>query len=507
MNPPYATAEPAGRGRWLALIAALLGWMFDGFEMGLFPVVARPALIELVGVEGLSSAEQDRAIGPWNGTIIAGFLVGAAAGGVLFGWLGDRLGRVRAMSLSILTYALFSGLGAFVTHPWHMVGVRFVAALGMGGEWSLGVALVMEVWGGRSRGLLAGLIGAAANLGYVVVALLSLSIVEVRESLSTFLLTVGLPASFVDRLAANSGWRLLMLMGMLPAIMTLFIRLFVPESENWLREQQGGRTRSWATSDLVGVLVGVAACAVIMLVWSRDSGWPLRLVTTLVGLTIVGAGYVFPVHRFLIRSGEALEARRAIYRRLALGTALSAVPLLVTWASVMWTANWADQLGQALGESGKYAKQWTQFSSASGAVVGSFAGAMLGYRLGRRKAYLGLCLGSLAAALIFFQTNSAFDSWFLVSVFALGLVTAAFYGWLPLYLPELFPTRIRATGQGFSFNFGRILAAIGALQTGALLRSLGGSYPKACTLVSLIYLVGVVVIGLAPETKDRPLPE
>jgi hypothetical protein len=89
----------------------------------------------------------------------------------------------------------------------------------------------------------------------------------------------------------------------------------------------------------------------------------------------------------------------------------------------------------------------------------------------------------------------------------LGLVTAAFYGWLPLYLPELFPTRVRATGQGISFNFGRILAAIGALQTGALLRSLGGSYPQACTLVSLIYLVGAIIIWWAPETKDRPLPE
>src|SRR5579871_2374002 len=166
------------RGRWLALIAALMGWLFDGFEMGLFPVVARPALIELLGVANKPTDVQDEVLGPWNGLIIAGFLVGAAAGGVLFGWLGDRLGRVRAMALSIMTYAAFSGLGAFATNPWHMVGVRFIAALGMGGEWSLGVALVMEIWGGRSRGLLAGLIGGSANFGYLLVALLSLSIVE-----------------------------------------------------------------------------------------------------------------------------------------------------------------------------------------------------------------------------------------------------------------------------------------------------------------------------------------
>src|SRR5438477_9280662 len=145
-------------GKWLALTAALLGWMFDGFEMGLFPVVARPALIELVGVEQRPTKEQDEAISPWNGLIIAGFLVGAAAGGVLFGWLGDRLGRVRAMSLSIFTYAIFTGLCGFATEAWHIAALRFVASLGMGGEWSLGVALVNEVWSGKSRAVTAGLI-------------------------------------------------------------------------------------------------------------------------------------------------------------------------------------------------------------------------------------------------------------------------------------------------------------------------------------------------------------
>jgi MFS family permease len=495
------------RGRWLALIAALLGWMFDGFEMGLFPVISRPALIELLGVGNESLAKQDAVISPWNGVIIAGFLVGAATGGVLFGWLGDRLGRVRAMSLSILTYALFSGLGAFVQHPWQMVVVRFVAALGMGGEWSLGVTLVMEVWGGRSRGLLAGLIGATGNLGYLVVALMSMSIVEVSGTMTTILKETPLPADWIAALSANSAWRALMLVGILPALLTLFIRLFVPESGDWRREQQRGKTTSWATRDLLGVLVGALACGGIMTVWAADAGAAARLGITAAGLLIVLVGYVYPVERYMGRSGESEASRGMIRRRLALGAALSAVPLLVTWASVMWTANWAGQLGQQVGEAGRYARQWTQFSSALGAVFGSFGGAMLGYFAGRRVAYTGLCLGSLATALMFFQSNYAFDAWFLFTVFLLGFVTAAFYGWIPLYMPELFPTRVRATGQGFSYNFGRIIAAIGALQTGALLNSLGGSYPKACSLVSLIYLVGVGVIWLAPETKGKPLPE
>src|SRR5438477_5458230 len=189
-------------GKWLALTAALLGWMFDGFEMGLFPVVARPALIELVGVEQRPTKEQDEAISPWNGLIIAGFLVGAATGGVLFGWLGDRLGRVRAMTLSILTYALVSGLGAFAVVPWQIVAVRFIAALGMGGEWSLGVALVMEVWGGRSRAVLAGVIGAAANFGYLFDGVLSLGIGSLTGTFSE----LGLSPSWAQ-------WRLMMMMG------------------------------------------------------------------------------------------------------------------------------------------------------------------------------------------------------------------------------------------------------------------------------------------------------
>ena len=164
------------RGKYMALVAALLGWMFDGFEMGLFPVVARPALQELMGDQF-----SDALFGRWYGVITAAFLVGAATGGVLFGWLGDRIGRVRAMTISILTYAIVSALGAFAQHPWHLVAVRFLAALGMGGEWSLGVALVMEIWQGKSRGLLAGLIGAAGNLGYVIVALRNSAVSLLRE--------------------------------------------------------------------------------------------------------------------------------------------------------------------------------------------------------------------------------------------------------------------------------------------------------------------------------------
>jgi MFS family permease len=143
---------------------------------------------------------------------------------------------------------------------------------------------------------------------------------------------------------------------------------------------------------------------------------------------------------------------------------------------------------------------------------------MVGDRLGRRVTYFGLCLLSLAASLWFYLGHSTYDNRFLVAVFLLGATTASFYGWLPLYLPELFGTSVRATGQGFGFNFGRILAAVGALQAGVLTNlfpngfqlagfQVPGGYPAACSTMSLVYLLGLAVIWLAPETRGQPLPD
>src|SRR6185369_17055953 len=117
------------KGQWLVLVAAFLGWMFDGLEMAIFPVVARPALQELLGTQA------DQQVGPWMGYITALFLLGAAGGGLIFGWLGDRIGRVRAMVASILAYSLFTGFCYFAQTPGQLGVFRFLAAIGMGGEW------------------------------------------------------------------------------------------------------------------------------------------------------------------------------------------------------------------------------------------------------------------------------------------------------------------------------------------------------------------------------------
>ncbi|MGH7968853.1 MAG: MFS transporter, partial [Limisphaerales bacterium] len=192
-------SSSASRAQWLVLAAAFLGWMFDGVEQGVFPLVARPALQDLLGVNA------DAQIGPWMGYVTALFLLGAAGGGLCFGWLGDRVGRVRAMVLSILAYSLFTGCCYFVRAPWQLGLFRFLAAIGMGGEWSLGVALVMECWPERRRPLLAGAIGAAANIGFGLVGILGILFHVTRES-----------------------WRWVMLAGTTTALLCLFIVRYVP---------------------------------------------------------------------------------------------------------------------------------------------------------------------------------------------------------------------------------------------------------------------------------------
>jgi SHS family sialic acid transporter-like MFS transporter len=529
------------RGAWMALTAALLGWMFDGFEMGLFPLVARPALSDLLGPSGAPK------VGLWIGIMTAVFLVGAATGGVVFGWLGDRIGRVRAMTLSVLAYTLFMGMcGLAGVWEWsfgqftlggHVVELkfgalqqlfvfRFLASLGMGGEWSLGVALVMEIWPNRSRGFLAGLIGAASNVGFLTVALLGLGLGKVIGGTQSLLLSAGLPQAWVDFVIFDSngeptGWRLLMLLGAVPALLTFFIRLMVPESERWLHAKEQGATSSWAARDLLGVAIGAIGPLTMIYLWAVNFPMPVRIIGSIAGLCLALGGYTFPVVRYLQRAIKTSPANAppwgATLGRMLMGACLSGVALIGTWASLQNAAPWADQLvdrsmpdatPEVRAAARSEARSATQIVAAIGAIIGTIGAALLGNAIGRRITYVILCVSSLASSLVFFQLNTSFGPMFLATAFLAGALTASFYGWLPLYLPELFRTSVRATGQGFSFNFGRILAAVAALQGGYLMSNVfDNNFPQACSIMSSVYLVGVVIIWFMPETHGKPLPD
>jgi MFS family permease len=411
--------EPGGtystRDMWLVLAAAFLGWMFDGLEMGIFPQIARSALGEL-----LHGAASEDTIKWWHQVIDACFLFGAAAGGLVFGWLGDRIGRVKAMAFSILVYSGFTGLLYFVTSPAQIAGLRFCAAIGMGGEWALGVALVMEVWHAKYRPLLAGMIGAAANVGFLIVG--------------------GIGAAIkIDQ----SNWRYLALVGAAPALLTFIIRLFVPESHAWKAAHTAKPTR------------------------------PLT----------------------------ELFSDKKLTRSALLAIVFASITLLGTWGAVQKIPAWVGQPNMPGRTPG--AQGYTQMSLAIGAIVGCMLAPLVAAWLNRRITFFLLCLGSLISCQLLFSLTS-YSTYFLVITFIVGGMTAAVYGWLPLYLPELFPTRVRATAQGISFNFGRIFAGVGGIVLGG---NIPGGYAKMGAAVSLIYIVGLIAIWFAPETKGKPLPE
>ncbi len=408
----------------LTLLAAFLGWMFDGMEMGIFSLIARPAFQEMwQGVPAnAGTIAPEGYVQLWMGIITAAFLFGAAAGGLVFGWLGDRIGRVRAMTISILFYSLFTGACYFVQQPWQMASLRFIAALGMGGEWSLGVALVMEVWPSKFRPLMAGFIGAAANAGFLIVGAIG----------ATWAIT-------------SDSWRWMLIIGAAPALLTFFIRIFVPESERWKEAVQGKDIK------------------------------PLREIFS-----------------------------PPLLSRTILATMFATIPLIVTWGIVQWIPLWTDQLA---GPGQPKAKAYSHSLLAIMAILGSLAAPLLGQKFGRRPAYFTMCLLSILSAYFLFTYTKTYGPLFMVGVALVGFFATSFFGWLPLYLPELFPTRVRATAQGVAFNSGRIIAAIGVFNMGTIMGFFDNSYARAGLAISMVYFIGMVLIWFAPETKDKPLPE
>lgn len=508
-------APSSDRSKFMALFAAFLGWLFDGFEMGLFPLIGKPALQDLL--PNATPIVQ----GQWFTVIIAIFLVGAATGGVLFGWLGDKLGRVKAMALAIFTFAIFTGLCAFVTEAWQFAVLRFIASLGMGGEWALGVALVNELWAGKNRAWVAGMIGAASNIGFLLTGILSLLLNGFIDQVGTMIHSMGLSEATANYLLHNRAWRLLAVSGALPALINFFILIFVEESHKWKDEKSSGKTSHWATWDLLGVLLAAVAALVIIYAWSPMATFdlPVAVIITVVGLAVALWGYLHPVRQYLKRSIAANDsgssAEKTILRHLLLGASLAGVALLGTWGSVQQAPKWASGLLPA--GSTIPIIEYAIIATALGAIIITLITPVVADKLGRRLTYSLLCVASLVIALSFFQLNKPFtdgvvSNGFYISAFLLGGITASFYGFFPLYFPELFPTSVRATGQGFCFNFGRLIAAIGSLQLANLTGLFAAPHvtnlqasANAYSALSCVYVIGIFLVWICPETKGKAL--
>jgi MFS family permease len=402
----------------VVLIVAWLGWVFDSMDATIYNLVLNPALKELLG-----PADSLENIGWYGGIILAVFLFGWALGGVLFGICADRFGRARTLVVTILIYAVCTGLAGLSHTWWQLAFYRFLTALGIGGEWAAGATLVAEVWPESLRVKGAGILQSAWGAGYFL-------------------------AAGLQFLLSDHGWRVLFFAGVAPAIVALIARAKVKEPEKWRQARQAGAPRKR--------LADLFAAA-----HRRD--------------TLVGSGLAF-------------------------------VAVFGLWGATNWTPSLIREMlagsNLAAGQMNRMVS-YGVMSLNGGAIVGYLFFPALAEWMGRRGAFLVMLLGSAASLPATFYLPHSYAA-VLAILPALGFFTNGLFSGFPVYLPELYPTRIRATGAGFCFNAGRILAASGPFVTGYLVAQ-WGSFAHAASSIAVIYLFGMLLLLGARETKGQSL--
>jgi MFS family permease len=406
----------------LVLVVAWLGWVFDSMDATIYTLVMDPALRELLG------ARESRAdIGWYSGIVLSIFLVGWALGGVVFGVVADYLGRARTLVITILIYAVFTGLAGFSHSWWELALYRFLTAVGVGGEWAAGATLVAEAWPESLRVKGAGLLQSAWGAGYFL-------------------------AAGAYRLLSAQTWRVMFFVGILPAVVAIFIRLAVREPERWTEARAAERRKGSRRLTLMELFTPAAR---------RD--------------TLVGAG-------------------------------LAVVAVFGLWGATNWTPSLIRELLQPRGLDRSSVNRMVSYALMSlnvGAIVGYLAFAPMAERLGRRGAFLVMMLGAAVMLPATFLLPSAYST-VLLALPVLGFFSNGIFSGFPIYLPEIFPTRMRATGAGFCFNVGRVLAASGPFLTGFLNLRLG-TLARAASSVAVIYLLGLIVLAFARETKGQEI--
>jgi predicted MFS family arabinose efflux permease len=416
MKQPTESAILSRNARIAVLIAAFLGLVFDGVELGLMPVATGSICRSLLGEE-LGAAQT----GKWFANFGAALMLGAALGGIFLGSLGDRIGRTKALGISVLFYSVFAGLGAYAQSLEQMLILRFMVGLGVGGVWPNGVALVAECWPNASRPAVSGVMGAGINVGIIALSQMG----EWR------------PITADD-------WRWIFQVVSSSSILGIVILTTLPESPKWLA--------------------------------SRDHRTKLP-----------------PPLRSLLH-GELLRAT-------IIGILLASVPLVGAWAGSKWMIPWAEKVAISIPGYKSRAQRWW----AIGATLGSFLGAPFAAWIGRRLSYFLISLGATSLTLVMFKLTAPLEPVFLYVVFAQGFVATLFFGWLPLFLPELFPTHARATGVGVAMNTGRFVTAAAVYGAGGLFTWFGNDYTAVGAACAFIYALGMILVFWTPRTDDATL--
>jgi SHS family sialic acid transporter-like MFS transporter len=453
------------------LVAAFLAWMFAGLENSLFILIHRQMMLELLG-----SDTPEKLITEWFAWFQSAFLFGAAAGGWIFGVLGDRFGRTRAMALSVACYSTLTLCCYFVHDVRLMWALRFTACLGFGGAWPNAVALVSEAWPSASRPLMAGVMGTAANVGFVILGVIGY----------TFAIT-------------NDHWRWTLLVGGSPVVLAVWIFIAVPESSRWLTARSAVRD-STAKAPVIEVFQ------------------PPLLYRTLLGISLGAIPVIGTAANanWVVPWTDQYEADAAKKNELAAVTNGTLTPGTRTTGARVQDVNKASSSSSASSLTGVVAekpaakpkkadprkKALTQIQRSSGAIVGSLLGGVIASLVGRRLSYFLISLATFAVSTFLFTQLNPHHALFPYVTFMLGLFGVTYFGWLPLFLPELFPTHVRSTGTGISFNTGRVIAACVVLLTAFRMELFEGDYAQVGMWSGLIYVVGMIIIWFAPRKTE-----
>jgi MFS family permease len=427
------------RAQWSALLAANLGWTFDGFEVFALILTVGAALRQLL------DPAQFPLIPAYAGGVIAITVFGWGLGGLIGGVLADYIGRKRMMILAILAYSLMTGLSALAWDWLSFALLRFLVGVAIGSEWATGASIMAELWPDRARGKG----GALLQCGYAIGNILA----------SAVWLVIG--ASGPD------AWRYMFLIGVLPALLTFWIRRGIPESARWERSSE--RRRAVRDRQRRGAALE-----------GEDA--------SLARFTLVD-----------------LFADRAVRPRLIVAFLMSLSVTIAFWGVSSWIPPYVSSVASNAGLS---APRWAALAGLAFSMCGVFGYVTFGFladAVGRKPItmlfYL-LCL--IVTPVVYLWAQGIYV--LLLAVGVSGFFILGIFAWLPIWLPELFPTRMRATAVAFCFNAPRFISCIGPLIAGTLTVGLGG-YGPAATIVGLFYLLGLAAAPFLPETKGEPLPE
>ena len=555
---PRHWSKELNRYHWFVLIVCTLGWLFDCGDQQLFNLARKPAMAELLDV-----APNDPIVGEWGGYATSLMLIGWATGGILFGIMGDRIGRAKTMVWTILAYSVFTGLGGLSQTVWQFMFFRFMTGLGVGGQFAVGVSLVAEVMPDRARTPALGMLQAFSALGNVTAALAAIGLGHLEH--------IGA--------IEHSAWRWMFGIGILPAFLAVLVITRLKEPEKWQKsvgqdkghQKKAGSVRElfgvprWRKNVILGMLLAMSG---VIGLWgigffsidlnrsafrrtgeqnSRDKGDAAkdqalllhllsepkllvevqdkiapqdllsptaehddarRLFEAAVVLTKDGKPVsVEAVLAFLDEPGESRPAQSGEDRQRREAYLGVAAPAPVDVDAEL------DRVLTRKSDINAMVSWWGGITSMLfniGAFLGIYSFSRVTQKIGRRPTFAMFFFAAFVTTAIAFMYMKTAGQVF-VMVPLMGFFQLSVFGGYAIYFPELFPTHLRSTGVSFCYNIARFASAMGPWALGFLTGVIYKNYEEpmryAGVTMCSIFLIGILIAYLAPETKDQPLPE